>query len=190
MSNSNNPNGFTEAFTKSGYRGRRTRYWKDATAGKICLGDDVVRVASSSDPQGGPEIVRATVGSYVTGVVVGFDPIYTDLNRSGCLEASESGYVYVNDDPDQVYTVMEAGSGTALAVTDIGKHIDSITSVDGSSVKGRSLMAIDNNAKATDNTWIIVGKDPNTDVGPYCRWRVKANLSTEVNAGATNIKEI
>ncbi len=192
MANVNNPNGFTPWRTVSGERGRVTRYWKDSTAGIIGVGDAVLRVVSSSDPEGGPEIVKHTVGGNITGVVVSIDPVRNDLNRAGYLAAAESGYVYVCDDPDQVFLVQESGSGTALAVTDVGKHIDSITAANANTTIGRSVDAIDNNAKATDNTWIIVALAPipGNTVGAYAKWLVKANLHTEVNAGATNVKEI
>ncbi len=190
MANVNMPNGFSPYNSIKGDRGRVTRYWKDATAGQLTVGDAVLRVASSSDPEGGPEVVRAVVGACHTGIVVGVDPVRSDLSRHGYLAAAESGYIYVNDDPDQVFVVQEAGSGTALAVTDVGKHIDTITAAAGDTTIGRSVDCIDNNAKATDNTWIIVGLAPGSEVGAYAKWLVKANLHTEANAGATNIKEI
>lgn len=194
MANSNIPNGFTPVMMANGspYQGKGRRYYKDATAGIIGIGDAVVRVVSSSDPQGGPEIVKHTVGSYVTGVVVAIDPVMTDLNKVGYLAAADSGYVYVEDDPMVIFEVQEAGSGSALAVTDVGKHIDSITAANANTVIGRSVDCIDNNAKATDNTWIIKGlvNRPDNAVGAYAKWLVQANLHTEANAGATNIKEI
>lgn len=191
--NENNPNGFTpRKFTDgSPYYGMGTRYYKDATAGIIAMGDEVIRVVSSSDPQGGAEIIRATAGAAITGVVVGFEPDYSNLRKIGYLAAADVGYVYVEDRANVLYEVMEAGSGTPLAITDVGKHIDSITAANGNTVIGRSVSALDNNAKATDNTWILVGLADGSAIGDtYRRWYVKPNLHTEVNAGATNVKEI
>lgn len=194
MANVNMPNGFTPIMYADGspYMGMGRRYYKDATAGILAIGDAVVRVVNSSDPLGNPEIVKHTVGSYVTGVIVGIEPDYSNLNTSGYLAAAGVGYVLVEDRPDVLYEVQEAGAGTALAITDIGKHIDSITAANADATLGRSVDCIDNNAKATDNTWIIsqLSPTPGNTVGPYARWLVKANLHTEVNAGATNIKEI
>ena len=191
MANINAPRGFTPVKTLLGERGRVTRYWKDTTAGQIGIGDEVVRVVSSSDAEGGPEIVRATVGSYVTGIVVGIEPNRADLSKL-YLAAGDSGYVYVCDDPDQVYSVQVSGAGTELAITDVGKHIDSITVASCNTSTGRSVSAINNNAKATDNTWILLGLDPTpgNEVGQYAKWLVKANLHTERNAGASLVKEI
>ncbi len=192
MANVNNPNGFTPIRNPYGPLLSVNRYYKDATAGAMGVGDEVVRVASSSDPEGGPEVVRATVGSYITGVVVGIEPIRSNLGQVGYLSATDVGYVLVADDPNQEFEVMEAGSGTALAVTDVGKHIDSITAATPNTTRGRSVMALDNNAKATDNTWIIrrLSTRPGNAVGAYARWIVSANLHTEANAGASDKKEL
>lgn len=193
MANLNAPRGFVPVSVDGKpYVSQVNRYWKDTTANMvIAVGDPVVRVASSSDPEGGPEITRATTGSYVTGVVVAIEPNRSDLSKVGYLSATDTGYVYVADDPRQYFEVQEGGSGTALAVTDVGKHIDSVTALDGNTTIGLSKYQIDNGAKATDNTWVIVKLSPRPDnaVGTYAKWIVKANLHTEANAGATNVLE-
>lgn len=194
MANLNAPRGFEPVRHSDGkpYTGQCNRYYKDATAGIIGVGDPVIRVVSSSDPEGGPEIVRATTGAAITGVVVGIEPVRGSLSQVGYLAAADVGYVLVADDPTLLFEVQEGGSGTALAVTDIGKHIDSVTALNADTTIGRSKYQIDNNAKATDNTWIIVGLSPKGDnvVGPYAKWLVKPNLHTETNASSTNVTEI
>lgn len=193
MANLNAPRGFVPvSLDGSRYVSQVNRYYKDATAGVIAVGDPVVRVTASSDPLGGPEIVRASTGSYITGVVVGIDPVRSNLSQVGYLAAADIGYVYVADNPMQYFEVQEGGSGTALAVTDVGVHIDSVTALDGNTTIGLSKYQLDNGAKATDNTWVLVRLSPKPDnaVGTYAKWIVKANLHTEVNAGATNVKEI
>jgi hypothetical protein len=193
MANVNSPRGFTPVKMADGkpYCGIGNRYYKDTTAGAIGIGDPVIRVVSSSDPLGGPEIVRATTGAAITGVVVGIEPNRSDLSKL-YLAAGDTGYVLVEDDPNVIFEVQEGGSGTQLAVTDVGKHIDSVTALDCDTVTGRSKYQIDNNAKATDNTWIIKGlsSKPDNAVGQYAKWLVQANLHTEVNASATNHTEI
>lgn len=194
MPNLNAPRGFEPVRHSDGkpYTGQCNRYYKDATAGIIGVGDPVIRVVSSSDPEGGPEIVRATTGAAITGVVVGIEPRRGDLGQVGYLAAADLGYVLVADDPNLIFEVQEGGSGTALAVTDIGKHIDSVAALNADTTIGRSKYQIDNNAKAADNTWIIVGLSPKAEnaVGQYAKWLVKPNLHTEVNASATNVTEI
>ena len=133
--------------------------------------------------------MRATTGAAITGVVVGIEPDYSNLNRSGYLAATESGYVRVADDPNLVFEVMESGAGTALAITDLGKHIDSCTALDGDTTLGLSKYTIDNNAKATDNTWILWELADGSSPGTYAKWLVTPNLHTETNASATSRTE-
>lgn len=196
MANLNTPRGFEPAMRSDGssYTGMGRTYYKDAAVANtiISVGDPVIRVTASSDPNGNPSIVRATTGGAITGVVTGVIPDPTRINQSEYLSASQSGYVIVEDDPDVIWEVQETGTGTALAITDIGLHINSVTAVNGSTLTGRSAYQIDNNAKTSGDTWIIValGKRPGNGVGLYAKWLVKANLHTEVNASATNRTQI
>lgn len=195
MANINQPRGFVPVRYKDGrpYNGEATRYYKDTTANMvIAVGDPVIRVANSSDPQGGPEITRATTGAAVTGVVVGIEPNLNDLSKQGYLSATDVGYVFVADADDLLFEVQEGGVGSALAVTNIGDHIDSVAALDGDTVRGLSKYQIDNNAVATDNTWRIEALSPRegNTVGQYAKWLVSKNLSTEVNASATTRTEV
>lgn len=188
------PNGFTPVRYMSGakYNGACNRYYKGTTANTvIAVGDPVVRVTGSSSPEGYPEIVRATTGAAITGVVVGVEFIGSNLNKR-YLASTDVGYVLVADDPNLVFEVQEGGSGTQLAVTDIDKHIDSVAALDGNTVTGRSKYQLDNAAKATDNTWRIERLVQRADnaVGAYAKWEVSANLHTDVNASATNHTEV
>lgn len=194
MANVNQPRGFTPIGYMDGrpYTGAARRYYKDTTAGIIGIGDPVIRVTSSSDPEGGPEIVRATTGAAITGVVVGIDPVRSNLSQNGYLAAADVGYVYVADSPDLLFEVQEGGASTALAVTQIGKHIDSVTALNANTTTGRSKYELDNGAVAADNTWRIerLSSAPNNAVGAYAKWIVSANLHTEQNASATNHTEV
>lgn len=195
MANVNAPRGFTPVRYRSGmaYNGAANRYYKDTTANMvIAVGDPVIRVANSSSPEGYPEITRATTGAAITGVVVGIEPIVGNLDRSGHLTATDVGYVLVADDPNLIFEVQEGGTGTALAVTNIGDHIDSVTALDGDTTIGRSKYQIDKGALATDNTWRLERfvQRADNELGLYAKWEVSPNLHTEVNASATNLTEI
>lgn len=194
MANIDAPRGFTPVKYRSGkpYNGIARRYYKDATAGIIGVGDPVIRVTSSSDPEGGPEIVRATTGAAITGVVVGIVPHPDRLDQPGHLAAADVGYVLVADDPELLFEVQDNGGATGIAVTDVGKHIDSVTAINADTVIGRSQYEIDTEAKATGNTWRIEAlvNRPDNAVGANAKWLVMANLHTEVNASATNLTEV
>lgn len=189
MANRNAPNGFTPINLLPD---RVHRYYKDTTAGVIAVGDPVIRGTNSSDPAGYPEIVRATTGAAITGVVVAVEPIRSNLNQFNYLAAADVGYVMVADYPYQEFIVQDNGGATGIAIDNIGQHVDSITAVNADSVLGRSKYAIDTEAIATDNTWRIERKYDveGNDVGQYCVWVVKPNLHTEANASATDLTEI
>ena len=131
MANTDAPRGFTPVGNngQGPYTGSVNTYYKSATAGIIGVGDPVIRATNSTDPEGGPEIVRATTGAAITGVVIGILPKRSDLTQNH-LASADTGYVLVADDPDATFEVQEVTGGTALAVTNIGEHIDSITAVD------------------------------------------------------------
>ena len=168
------------------------RYYKDTTAGIIAIGDPVIRGANSSDPNGYPEIVRATTGAAITGVVVAVEPLYSNLNHSGVLLAADVGYVLVADNPRQRFIVQDNGGASGLIITQIGQHIDSVAAIDADTSIGRSKYEIDTEAVATDNTWIIEAllDQPGNAVGANAKWIVRPNLHTEQNASATNATEI
>ena len=194
MANIDAPRGFLPVKYRSGkpYCGIARRYYKSATAGIIGVGDPVIRVTNSSDPEGGPEIVRASTGAAITGVVVAIEPTESDLEKVGYLASADTGYVLVADDPELLFEVQEVSGGTPLAVTNIGEHIDSVTAVDADTTLGLSKYEIDTAALATGNTWRIEGlvRRENNEVGEHAKWLVMANLHTEVNASATNLTEV
>lgn len=194
MANTNQKNGFIPYKYKSGkaYNGAATKYYKSTTANTpIFVGDPVVRI-TSTDPNGYPEIQRAATGSACTGHVVAIVNNPDDLTQAKYLGAADTGYVMVCDDPDVLLLVQEGGAGTALALAQIGKHIDAVTAVDGDATSGHSNYEINNGAVATDNTYRIeaLADIPGNALGTYAKWVVAVNLSTEVNAGASNLSEI
>lgn len=193
MANVDAPRGFTPVRYRNGqpYLGISRRYYKDATAGIIGVGDPVIRVANSSDPLGGPEIVRATTGAAITGVVVGIVPSPSRIDQASYLAAADVGYVLVADDPDLLFEVQEVSGGTPIAVTNVGQHIDSVTAINANTSTGRSNYEIDNAAIATDNTWLIeeLVERENNAVGEHAKWLVSANLHTERNASASSRTE-
>jgi hypothetical protein len=189
MANKDAPNGFTPINLLPD---RVHCYYKSAGTTIICKGDPVIRATNSADPNGYSEVVRATTGAAITGVVVGISVVQSDLNRSNCLLAAESGYLLVADYPMQEFIVQDNGGAAGIAITDIGNHIDSVAAIDGDTTFGRSNYEIDTQAKAADNTWRIERKFDveGNDVGANCVWVVKPNLHTESNASATTLTEV
>lgn len=189
MANLNKPSGFTPINLLPD---RVHRYYKDTSAGIIAVGDPVIRGTNSSDPAGYPEIVRATTGGAITGVVIAVEPVRSNLNQFNYLAAADVGYVLVADYPFQEFIVQDNGGATGIIVTNVGQHVNSVTALNADSVIGRSKYQLDTEAISTGNTWRIerLYDQEGNDVGAYATWVVKANLHTEVNASATTLTEI
>ena len=179
------------------YLGAQTKYYC-AGGAVLGVGDPIVRVTggTAADPAGvAAAVVRATTGSYITGVIVGFDANPANLQEVGYRGTGDTNYyVYVADEPDLIFEVQEGGSGSALTTANIGQSINSITAVNANTTIGTSLFQIDNATVTTSDTgtWIIVGLVQRADVatGQYARWLVKPNLHTEVSAGAAGVLAI
>lgn len=190
--NLNAPFGFSPIKYMHGgvYTGPSNKYYKPAGTGAMFVGDPVVRVTASSDPLGHPSLTTFSSGA-ITGVIVGVEYTPEVLTQVGYLTSAQAGYVYVCDDPNMHYEVMEGGVGTNLAITNIGNCINTVTTA-GSTVRGQSQMAIDNNAIAAGNTWRIeyLAKDIGNGVGPNAKWVVSPSLSTEVNNSAQNLTNV
>jgi len=194
MANVNSKNGFIPYCYKDGkpYTGQARTYYKAATSTAIFVGDPVIRIVSV-DPNGYPAIDLATAGAAVTGHVVGIKINPDDLTKAKYLAAADTGYVEVCDDANVLLLAQEGGSGTALALAQIGKHIDGVAAT-GSTVTQTSGWQLDNNAVATGNTYRIEALAeavmPGNTLGTYQKVLVAVNLSTEVNAGASTLSEV
>ena len=196
MANTDADRGFTPVKYMDGrpYTGAARRFFKDATAGILGVGDPVIRVTNSSatsNAAGYPECVRGTTGSAISGVVVGIEPIRSALGQNH-LAAADIGYLLVATSPDLLFEVQDVSGGTALAIDNIGQHVDSVTAINANTTTGRSQYEIDNAAVATDNTWRIEAlvDRPDNAVGEHAKWLVSANLHTEVNASASTKTEV
>lgn len=168
------------------------RYYKGTDAGIIGVGDPVVRQTNTADPNGYPEIVRATTGAAITGVVVAIEPVLSNLAQRH-LASADTGYVLVDDHPDSRFIVQDNNGNTGITDEDIGQHIDSVAAIDADTTTGRSKYEIDTEAKATDNTWRIERRyqvEDNAEGDGNNLWVVVANLHTEANASASRKTEV
>lgn len=194
VGNLNAPMGFQPVCDANGrkYVGKGNRYYKGTAANtRICKGDRVVAVASH-DPLGNREIVKAAANAPCTGVVVGFEVDPTDLHKL-CYEATDTGYVMVEDDPNILYRIQEDSVGGALAIlTAVGEYIDPIANLDGDQQTGLSLLQLDSSTLGTGTSCRIARLDnsPNNAVGDYAKWLVQMNQSTEINDSASNLTDI
>jgi hypothetical protein len=155
MANSNAPQGLKPVRYRSGapYNGACNTYSVPASDGTALFIGDPVIIGGSADANGVPTILRATAagGAYISGVVVGFEPLRTDLTVLH-RAASTLRNVYVADDPSLIFEIQEdALPATPLAVADVGLNADLIAG-SGSTTTGKSGFQLDTSTKATTNT--------------------------------------
>ena len=79
------------------------------------------------------EVVDNVAAGVYYGVIVGIEPIQTDLNKT-YIPASTGGYVYVATGKNTVFLVR--GDGGASAVTDIGLNAPLVATAAGSTATG------------------------------------------------------
>ena len=133
-----------------------------------------------------PAIEIAATSQASIGVVIGFDPLPTDLSvKYHVATTAVPQYVYVNVDPLAIYEIQ--GSSATWAVTDIGQSAD-LTVAAGSSVTGISgSYATVTNGQANDSLTILgFSQAPNNEIGAYAHLIVKLNLHQYAN-GATGV---
>jgi hypothetical protein len=194
VGNVNAPMGFQPVCHANGnrYVGKGNRYYKGTAANtRICKGDRVV-ITTCTDPNGFPEIIKATsAASACTGVVVGFEVTPSNLHKL-CYEATDTGYLMVEDDPSVLYRIQEDSVGGALTVAAVDDYIDPITNLDGDAQTGLSKLQLDSSTIGSGSSCRIARLDNGSQnaVGDYAKWLVQMNLSTEVNDSASNLTDI
>jgi hypothetical protein len=147
----------------------------DATA--IYIGD-LVKFDGSSDATGIASVTKvATTTVPIAGAVVGVSIIPGSLDTPQYRAASVARYVYVSDDPAQIFEV-QSSNGTP-AVTDVGMNA-TFADAGGSTITGMSGETVDFGTLTTLNTaqLQIVGFTQRSDnaVGANAKVLVRINL--------------
>ena len=118
----------------------------------IAIGDVVRMTGNGTALTSVQQLVVATAGQTITGVVVGIAPQFSTENlTAGGLAASTFGTVLVNADPGMLYNV--AVSGGPLTVADVSLNIDIAATA--ATLQGSlavSNMTVNAATKATTNT--------------------------------------
>jgi len=199
MANTNTPFGLRPVRHKNGahYNGAVNPYYIPSSYGTaLYIGDPVIITGTSNTAEASgvgvgtfgigclPEINKATAagGNYISGVIVGFAPLATDLSKH-YNPASTARIALVCDDPDVMFEVQEDIGGTALAAVSVGLNVDLVYTNSGSTVTGWSGAEIDRSTAATTNTLQFkimrcVNRQDN-ELGDYAKWLVMANLHTQ-----------
>lgn len=152
MANTSRVNGFNPiqwpgASASNGKVGYYSVAAADATA--IYIGD-LVKLDGSSDANGVASVTKvATTTVPIVGAVVGVSIVPGSLDTPQYRVASTLRYVYVADDPAQLFEV-QSSNGTP-AVTDVGANA-TFADAGGSTVTGQSGMTVDFATTTTLNT--------------------------------------
>lgn len=155
------------------YTGKVTPYYVNSSYGTaLFIGDPVVHVGDSNDAEfkGFPagslmEVEKATAGdgNAVTGVIVGFSPLESDLTKRH-NPASTERIAYVADDPNQLFEIQADGTLTADS---IGLNAVFIYTNSGSTYTGKSGVELDTTsdvpAADASNQMLIMGLSPRAD---------------------------
>jgi hypothetical protein len=178
----------------SPYNGAVNPYYVNASYGTaLFVGDAVIKVAGGSNaaavgnfPIGTlPEIEKATAGdgNQITGVIVGFAPLPTNLGLT-YNTASTERVAYVCDDPNVLFEIQADG---AIAAAQVGLNAVLIYTNAGSTVTGRSGAELDTSsdvpaADASNQLTIlrVVNRPDNYAATNFTKVLVAINAHTEL----------
>lgn len=150
---------------------------EDGTA--LFVGDFVVVDQSEgADANGIPVVIQASAAGPLTGVVMGFEPVPTNLETMHRL-ASTARTVYVCDDPYAVYEIQDTGTtdGAALLQDEIGENCEIAVSA-GNTTSGLSAMEVDTSANITATAQLRVmrlARTPGNAIGAWAVYEVMIN---------------
>lgn len=152
MANTSRISGFRPAYhAQGGGKVQVRKYFIPSSDATAVYPGDVVKLAGSADTDAiAPTVTLAAAGDAVVGIVAHFAPDPTNLNVDGQKRAASTNrYVYVYDDPYQVFEA-EASNGT-LAAVDVGLNFNHATGTPVSSTSNSGAY-IDAATKATTAT--------------------------------------
>ena len=154
MANANAPFGLRPVKGVNGQvvTGSPRQYSHLASDGTALFIGDPVKLAGTASTINGvtmPDVVRAATGDVILGVVTGIVP--TSRDTLGYGAASTAYTLFVDDDPNTLFEIQDANSGTALTTADIGLNANFVAGT-GSTYTNQSGFTLDNTTEATTNT--------------------------------------
>jgi hypothetical protein len=154
MANANAPMGLVpvRGVNSQTVSGGPRLYSHAAGDGTALYRGDPVKIAGTAQTINGittQDVVRAATGDVICGVFMGALPTTRDSTVYGA--ASAAYQCFVDDDPNTLFEIQDANSGTPLAVADIGMNANFVAGT-GSTVTGWSGFTLDNTTEATTNT--------------------------------------
>lgn len=173
-------------------------YYVPASLASLGIGTPVVRggtsnSAASINGQSYPSGTLASLavatggdGNALTGSIVGFELIPTDLFKAGINPASTERVAYVCDHPDQEYNIIDDSAGT-LAITDVGLNAN-LTVGTVNAFTGLDSTTLDTTTPASTATFQLkilgLSNRENNELAAGAEWVVKINNHTDSNVVA------
>jgi hypothetical protein len=189
MANTNAPFGLRPVRYLGGaqWNGQVSRYLIPATDGTQYFIGDPVTLAGDAGASGSyvdgvytagmPTVSIGIAGSAIVGAIVGFEVHPADLSKI-YRPANQAIVALVADDPNIVFHVQEANSGTAWTSAEVGLNANFV-SASGSTVSGYSAYVGDNSTEATTSTLNLkllrLAPIETNDYGVAAIWEVLIN---------------
>lgn len=186
--------------TGAPYNGQLNRYMISASDTAVTNVGDLVVLSDNAALVDGdqgvyPAVERAGSGTSaaIVGVVVGFEPDYSNLNTGNYRAASTRRVALVADSPDLIFAAPQDGTGGVVAAASVGLNVAVNLGTAASTAPWASGMSVDSSTVATTNTLplTIVGvtASPDQDVTSTAR---PAELLVKINThqfanGATGV---
>lgn len=154
MANSNAPFGLRPVRYLNGapWNGQVNRYLLSSGNGTAMFIGDPVTLAGDAGADGSyvngipttgmPTLSIGLAGAKILGVIVGFEPNPSALDQT-YRTASTNRVALVVDDPNVIFHIQEANSGTALTSAEVGLNADFVAGT-GSTVTGYSGYLLNN----------------------------------------------
>lgn len=178
MANNDSAFGLRPVTNPNGTPRIRKYYIAAGQAGAVYVGG-LVKPIGSADANGVMSVSgEITTGDVVLGVVTSVDS--TDRDSLLYRETLTERYVYVADDPNQIFEVQEDSDGGALAATNVGNLFDLTGLQSGDTTYGRSTTEIDSSTASTgagDEDVLLIGMSnrPDNVIGEFAKWHVRLN---------------
>lgn len=186
--------------TGAPYNGQLNRYMISVSDTQVTNVGDLVVLSDNAALVDGdqgvyPAVERAGSGTSaaIVGVVVGFEPDYSNLNTGNYRAASTRRVALVADSPDLIFAAPQDAVGGVVAAASVGLNVAVNLGTAGSTAPWASGMSVDSSTVATTNTLplTIVGvtSSPDQDVTSTSR---PAELLVKINThqfanGATGV---
>ena len=198
MANANRPMGLAPVSNISGaaFTGQARLYAiLAADTNAYAIGDPVASAAGGASADGTEAITIGVAGAAIRGVIVGLSDTREGMAKIGnpnsivrpAAAQATDWYALVVDDPDVVFEIQEIGTGTPLALADVGLNANFVAGTNNGFISGFLLDNTTELGTATLNLKIIgLVKRIDNAVGAYAKWLVKIN-NHEFSGGTAGV---